>query len=550
MSLRLAALSSCRSFVALCSLTAASLCVAPLAAQNQIHGKYTVTYSGGTIATSNTAATSFTPGTGQYYGGASVACSTDSSGNASSCFVKIPDPAASPPRPIVATFTWVADAANPSEPPPAAAVVTQDCAASSYINYSNGSATGSGTLDNGSGGSVVTNGPHADCISKKYSGWSTPDPAHPAASFSVVCDPKVTFTGVSGAVIHSSFSVSASVSYKAAADPVLIDLTGTMIDPADKVRKALTGQQIGGSLSPLPTGWSVPTRTWSATVAPVPPATASTGAGIFKTYDPNLTSNQLVPLSTADLAGASFSFYDKTQETITLTCNATLVTPDGTNLAVTAKSVPIAVLKPSVTKWGIATGYVDNYRLSRWGLGPDPATTNPEGESWSNITIAVPAPFSGGQGTLTQLITPDREVYNKTGPSPLPINNDPLNNKQGLDGSFNYGPAWIVPALGSDGDSPGLIIPLGNPGGTVIKLTAADSFITWVMYRPSAISSQGTVWIPLANYSWAWSDTVSWVTDHWALTAGVPLDATNEPKYSSVATKDVPTWTLVHASSR
>jgi len=122
--------------------------------------------------------------------------------------------------------------------------------------------------------------------------------------------------------------------------------------------------------------------------------------------------DQLVPLGTADLTGPAagttsttvppISFYDGTAESLTVSCTASLIAPDGkTPLSVSAKAPQITVLKPTAS-WGIdpktmpvngqatstGAGFQDNSKTS----GSFGATT-----IWYPVTVSVPSPFSGGQ---------------------------------------------------------------------------------------------------------------------------------------------------------
>ncbi len=196
----------------------------------------------------------------------------------------------------------------------------------------------------------------------------------------------------------------------------------------------LTGQQVQASLN-VPSGFTVDASTyqWSST------------GDVFRTYNENATSHQLVLLSDdpSYTNQPTFTLFDKSAETITITCNATLVAPDGTRLPVTVVSPQITVLKPSVTHWGVAQGYVQfnpnhaHTGYQAYGLYGDLSSqNNSDGMIWSNVTVSVPTPFSGGQCTFTQLINPDRLGYIGNSSTPLVSNNGIL----GLDGNFMYGP--------------------------------------------------------------------------------------------------------------
>ena len=312
----------------------------------------------------------------------------------------------------------------------------------------------------------------------------------------------------------------------------------------------LTGQQIIGTLAGIPSGFTVTKYTWAV------------GGSAFKDYDFTLPSNQLVPLGPADLTGPAagstavkpLDFYDRAAENLIVTCIVTMTAPDGkTVLSITATSPTINVLKPTVTKWGIAEGYVQpkvNGNSQTYGLYPDPTTSNPQGMAWHDVAVTVPVPFSGGRCDFAQLVKPDREEYH--GNISTPINSDPNNPKNGLlglDGAFpysygGYGSGWNPPATGGNSDSPQLIAN-GNPNNDT-QLSANDTFTTWLIYRPPSQSSNSTVWVPLQRYSWTWSAQLTWSPSQWNITAAFPATAGAGPTYTPQTTDDPPQWNLVH----
>lgn len=226
---------------------------------------------------------------------------------------------------------------------------------------------------------------------------------------------------------------------------------------------------------------------------------------------------------------APVSFYDGTQESLNVSCTASLTAPDGTSLNVTAKAPPITVLKPTVTRWDINTGTVQyNSAQKAFGL-----YGNLDGVTWSNVTVNVPAPFSGGQSTFTQIVTPNVFTYNASGTATPYITN---NGVAGLDGGFIYGSTWTPPSVGSDRDSPAVGIT-GLPSGTT-KVTASEAFTTWVMYQPS-----GGVWVPLSSYNWNWSETFQYANASWSLTQASP---TTPPSYTGSPTDTPPIWRSTH----
>lgn len=533
---RLCAPSSVCLCLAVLSLMAAQFL--PAAAQAQTHGTYTVGYSGGSITVDHGNAYPFEAGGGQYAASGNATANTDSYGTGQSCSVRIPDPNLS--TPIMAKFTWHPDPSNPNEPPPSSAIVSQTCQASWRVINSSSGASGSGDASNGLGKMAPASTTGGDANSTLYTTWSALDPASPPTSFSVECSPSAHFSGNSGSVSHASISGSASVSYSAIATPVFIDLGGTTL--VNGMREALTGQQITATLlvpNGLPTGTKITSYTWSFDGTPTPhPIKNWDGTASGDTTHP-----QLVPLTAADLMGTdtigngisvnSLGFYDQYAESLSVKCAVSLKFFDGTTATVNAKPVPVAFLKPSVTKWDIITGFIQSHGTGVWGLEPDPATSNSDGEVWKNITITVPSPFSGGSGCIVQLTKPDRETYTGTNPSPTV----PNNKLEGLDGSFPYGAIWTLPGLGGDVDSPAITISGGNPGGTYSKLTASDSYTTWVMYKPA---TTGAIWVPLQSYTWSWAGTVSWLNGAWTLTAGTPANAAAAPQYTTADTNTPP----------
>lgn len=272
-----------------------------------------------------------------------------------------------------------------------------------------------------------------------------------------------------------------------------------------------------------------------------------TGSGdaAFKTYDTNKTNNdQLFPLGPADLTGpatgstsvAPLSFYDGTAESLTVSCTASVTAPDGTSLSVSAKAPQITVLKPTATKWLIDTGNVHyNSSAGEYGLFPAFGTGAPGGVSWHDVTVTVPAPFSGGTCCFTQLATPNH-TYNGTAQGNT-------NGVPGLDNSFAYANyTWSPPALGTNYDSPAITVPAGKAVGDVV--TASDGLQAWLMYQPP-----GGVWVPLQKYSYSWALTLTWGSDGtWAMSGQNPPPPGAGPSYTGTDTSDPPQWSVVHTN--
>ena len=428
---------------------------------------------------------------------------------------------------ITATFTWKPDPSNPNELPPTSVIVEQDCSVDCYLDGGTGSyATGLGRSGTGD-----------DYLSDTLYSVKT----NPGLSFSITpaCSPSVTATSKA-----TDGGCGASVSYSAAAYPVTITITGTT--PVNGTQ-ALTGQQLTATLN-VPSGFSVyqpPGQTgyqWTIT--------GNNGNKVFKNYDPTLPSNQLVPLAPADLTVASPSFYDRAAETVSATCAVTLLAPDGvTQIPVTVRSKDILVLKPTVTRWDIVGGWVQHYNSTTWGLAVNPNSTTADGMTWSNVNISVPSPFSGGQGSFVQTVTPDHEIFKDGSANPTTGAN---NKKAGLDSGFPYGPPagyWTVPAAGGDVDGPNIVSGANFNGYQGYnKIYANDTFTTWVMYNPPAVGSQGTVWVPLKSYTWGFSCTVLWQNNSWVTTQAFPQNAAAVPSFAPSKTDDPPTWLLIQSN--
>ena len=78
-----------------------------------------------------------------------------------------------------------------------------------------------------------------------------------------------------------------------------------------------------------------------------------------------------------------------------------------------------------------------------------------------------------------------------------------------------------------------------------------DKFSTWVMYMLPAVSSQGTIWVPLQSYSWDWSFTGQWLNSQWTETAASPATAADDPHYKPTGVMNIPPqWSLIQTNSK
>ena len=212
-------------------------------------------------------------------------------------------------------------------------------------------------------------------------------------------------------------------------------------------------------------------------------------------------------------------------------------------------------MKPSVTRWDVVTGYVQqatNLQTGSYGYGlaPVPGSQQKGGEAWNNVTIIVPPPFSGGQGCFAQIVTPNATVTND---DPTKSFIFPGSGQTGLDNAFPYrNYTWSVPALGANIDGPVFTFSnaynkTADQGFTTVAVH--DKFSTWVMYNPPAVGSQGTIWVPLQSYAWDWAFTSVW-NGIWPLTTASPMTAADDPHYQPNGPMNTPPqWGMIQNNS-
>ena len=442
---------------------------------------------------------------------------------------------------ITATFTWVPASGQTlqSDPPPAQVLVTESSMASANALQYPATPSAKASINNGLGQSispisptVIYGGPtpigsfaRGVCHSAKYSAQSG------GQTITVNCSPSASASGAS--------SASTSVRYSASVTPITISLMGTTI--VNGAHKALTGQQVTASLNvPSPYTVQANSRTWSVS------------GDIFKFYDPMRSSDQLVHHAGSDYFAPSFSFYDKTGESVNLTCTVNVVAPDNTTIAVTATAPQLEFKKPTVTNWTIVNGFVRHFlgdattgSVDWWGLFGTTSGAS-KGMIWKDVTIDVPAPFpvSGGQGCFAQVVTPYAYKYMASERDiPVPLTSSP--NQKGLDYTFPYANSWALPEPGGEDDDPH-VDP--DQSGNTVKYTVESEFKTWVMYKPPPVNSQNSVWVPLQSYNWTWSMKLDRTSTGWSLdtSKSYPSSAAAAPQYQGTNDTTPPIWSVVH----
>ena len=491
----------------------------PLATRAEVHGVYKVSYSGGTVMYGTGSSQQSAP-----Y--AALGSPPSPWGGSHDAFGSSPTVTCS--GAITATFTWTPDPNNPNEPPPVSVIVSQTSAVTWRINTT--IYGGHGSCDNGLGGTPTTaaDGLSGSCSSSVYMVKSSPGPSFTLPS----CTPTANGTGSS-----QCGNSAASASYSASASLVTIQLTGQ-----NSANQALVGQQITAQVV---TGiGTVVSNNWSVT------------GSAFKTYYEGLSRDQKVALSSdaGDFTGQKFYFYDVTgNDTVMVSDYPNIQLPDGTTVNVAAKSTNITFKKPS-TLWRVKEGFIQQFTLPRYsgsllyGLGTDPATaaTYPDGEDWYPVDITMPSGFaSAGTAGFTQLVTPNfTQTHNGSttgGPKP-----------QGLDNTFAFG-QWTLPGQGNSGDSPNFVTNASANSAFVSgdQQAFSEQFTTYVMYRPPAVGSQGTIWAPLQSYNWSARTTIIYNGSQWSI-----VQTQSAPTTSSALavkgsdTNDPPQWSVIYTNGR
>jgi hypothetical protein len=149
----------------------------------------------------------------------------------------------------------------------------------------------------------------------------------------------------------------------------------------------------------------------------------------------------------------------------------------------------------------------DNQLLLRYGCSPP----NVGVKFTTNVT--APAGFQAGEDQIIQIVDSTRRTRVK-----LNGTTRVLQGMGVLDTTFPYGQFF---------DSPSQDFELDD-----VRVTANDSFTTWVIYKPA---SEGAIWVPLKKLSWSWSGD--------ALTGGILNSGSHSPNQTGADTTVFPQWT-------
>ncbi|HET6385505.1 MAG TPA: hypothetical protein VFJ58_19095 [Armatimonadota bacterium] len=288
----------------------------------------------------------------------------------------------------------------------------------------------------------------------------------------------------------------------------------------------LTGRQVVATFSPTSDA-TYTASNWNR---------STSGGDPFENYNPEiaLTPNQFKALTADDTTQSSFSFYTRKADTdaaVTCTadvlCPATAAYPNGQTLPLTATRKLASVKPTAALTLNDPPADMDSAGIYLDQIG----LTLKVYEYWWPATITVLAPFVGGTGCFTQLVTSarvnTREDFGTaaaTYTSQIEVGNPgvwmnfpdncidptfiyPTGYIKNADGTFTAGHStWSAGTDMYSFDSPGgTLTPTDVDGGGTKwnEYDVNDSFETWVMYKPPA-NGHGVVWVPVESLTWSW----------------------------------------------
>ncbi len=477
------------SFVLLMASLLASLL---LTAPDARAGSYVVTYSGGTASvTGQGTASQFSPGEDKYAASEYASSGSNSDGSPLSFSLKINGP-------LTATFTWThgSGETDDNDPPPASALVEQDCSASYNISASGYDASGSGSANSGLPGAVTaTEFPGGGSDNTNYSVGAG------GASFTATCNPSVTCSGGNGGQSCSYTTGTALVVYHAVAYAATLSVGGTTPDSSGNPN-ILVGQQATGTVfvvtpnnQPSPCGlsnfqWNVSGTTFE-----------SWGVASDANNQSHTVKVDAIPATNP----TQWYWNDLANASETVKCTVTVAPPANQgspfNLTVTAPK-PVSVWVPGWSCSGNG-GTMQINSLHGGGnagdlwlyAGPASGSTTGRGMDWTATVSASAAPVPFGTGVLEMVQT---ETPNSTYTSTAGIKYKRSNNgQQGLDSAYPY--PWQSPPPSppsyESGDSPGIDLTLLSAASGQLQY----QFVDCLMYEPPG----STQFVPLATFPWS-----------------------------------------------
>ncbi|MCW3051362.1 MAG: hypothetical protein JWN14_532 [Chthonomonadales bacterium] len=351
---------------------------------------------------------------------------------------------------------------------------------------------------------------------------------HSGSSFTVTCSPSATMSG-------TMCSLYASVSYSAAATPVVVNMSG--VTTVGTTKNILIGQGTTVSLSMgnyVPTVWA-----WDLSGDPF--------AG-FQQAPTN--EGHAVELTATDKTHATVPYFyrsignkgaqppaGQSSQVQTVTCAATIpnLNPKLDPVQVTV-STNVTVYQPDHTFKG-DKGHVVLYPAGGVvNIGAISDGVSPNGIDWKG-SVTTPSMFIGEQGNgtwnYTQLVKPSVS-YTQNGV----VHTDPLSyNLKGLDDSFPYaGPYMADGTEYRTGD---------NPYQPLTSAMSRVDFVmkgwTWMLYQPPSYdSTTPTTFVPMHEFDWTAAGIATCNGISWTLLAGAGISTTDIGP-----TSVLPDWTQI-----
>jgi hypothetical protein len=289
-------------------------------------------------------------------------------------------------------------------------------------------------------------------------------------------------------------------------------------DITNKTTSVSVGEQIAltASSTPLPTGITIQSQSWTVAGTGDSPATA------IANFSHTSTNGGPVALTNSDLSQASITYYYVTaatsrQVTLTLTLSdgstpsaqATFSIAAPTSVAVTVQTGSVAINSGPLLQFGSNSGTNVGIKFTASATPPSGATNN---FSWvqliSSWTFQLTDPTNGNQ------------ICSCNPPS-------------GLDKQY---PASTGPSFNDNPD-----VHLSGAPSTVSELSNSFSAVMYLMWRPGLPND---ISVPLGSIAWGWTgDTVrdSNAQFGWSLNSGAP-----QPLNPSFAQSSAyPTWSAL-----
>lgn len=387
---------------------------------------------------------------------------------------------------ITAHFTWKPDPSNPNEPPPASAVVQQDCMVQCYLSGGTGS---TGSYATGLGQSGSGSGPYDTVYTRYGTKFTVQSNPGPSFSLSPGCSPSVSAT------VAPTGACGGLVEYSATAYNVLVGLGGATPN-TDSSLNILIGQGCTGTLSASPATlsnyqWTIPGTVFNSFVVA---DDQSYG------YVHNIFGDEYEKPNP--------HWHWSKDETVTVSCTA--------QASVNGQAIGTVTGQQQVKIWapyyyfGNDTGgvFIDPYSPGNWLLqARNIPNTSPRGSNWQG-RVTTPDLFSNngyGAWHFVQIITPGRSKT-LTGGGAL---NCTENGNVGLDTSYPYpvgrsSDPFLALLNGWSADD-GLHVTGDSPrtglDDTIAHANIDENFSVYMMYLPPNSDSQ---WVPLHKFQWRW----------------------------------------------